>query len=355
VPYALLVVLIAALALSAESRESFVERQGDDEAIERLTDDEIPFDATRIVIETPEGTVEITTDGERIVGEEVNGSAEVLRLFEDPAGDIIGFRVNPDGTFSPVRADDDTEGATLLIPRDGGGFDLVKPDGSRVRVDVDNGEVAAGEIGENGFRPLDRNEDGSFRLGDDLFASPSGLLDSADGPEPSSPGEFPWTEIIIALGAAAALGLGIWFFIAFSPRVSTVGDVPVEQLFAAAPMTRREKTSDPWGAFEAYVVELASEPDPSQAILLGFAYAEAGIGVVPPRLPDETPYEWHRRVRAIDPAVSDLLTPLLERYVAIRFGGHLAEDAERHRSIADLRRLTYAACGVDDPLSAGSA
>lgn len=350
VPYALLVVMVAALALRAESRESFVERQGDREAIERLTDDEIPFDATRIVIETPEGTVEITADGERIVGRQADGSAEVLRLFEDPNGDIIGFRLDPDGTFSPVRAGDDTEGATLLIPNAGGGFDLVKPDGSRVRVDVDNGELAAGEIGENGFTPLPRNEDGSFRLGDDLFASPTGPLDSVNGPAPSAPGAFPWTEILIALAAAAALGLGIWFFIAFSPRLASVRDVPVDQLFVA-PVIRREETSDPWAAFEAYLVELATEPDPSQAILLAFSYAESGIGTLPPRDPEETPYEWLRRAQTIDPAVSDLLTPLLERYVAIRFGGHLAEDAERRRAIADLRRLTHAACGVDDPLS----
>ncbi len=135
---------------------------------------------------------------------------------------------------------------------------------------------------------------------------------------------------------------------AFSPRVSSVGDVPVDQLFAAAPMIRREASSDPWGDFEAYLAELAAEPDPSQAILLVFAYAEAGVGVVPTRISDETPYEWLRRTRAIDASVGELLVPLVERYVAIRFGGHVAEDAERHRAIADLRVLTYTACGVGD-------
>lgn len=355
VPYGLLVVIIAALALNAESRDSFVDRQADEQAIERLTGEDVPFDATRIIIQTPEGTVEITADGERIVGEGADGSSEVLRLFEDPDGDIVGFRVNPDGTFSPVREGEDTTGTTFLQPNSDGGFDLIKPDGSRVRVDVNNGEVTAGEIGENGFSPLEQNEDGSFQLDDDLFASPTGPLDVPNAPNlpaPSTPGSFPWTTVLIALGAAAALGLGIWFFMAFSPKVRTVGDLPVDQLFAAAPMIRREESSDPWGAFEAYLAELAAEPDPSQAILLAFAYAEAGVGVVPPRISDETPYEWLRRVQAVDGHVGDLLTPLLERYVAIRFGGHLAEDAERHRAIADLRTLTYTACGAHDRLMA---
>ncbi len=191
VPYALLVVVVAALALNAEDRDSFVERQGDEEAIERLTGDEIPFDATRIIIETPEGTVEITTDGSRVVGEDATGSADVLRLFEDPDGDVVGFRVNPDGTFSPVRVGEDTDGATILIPNEDGGFDLVKPDGSRVRVDVNNGEITAGEFDENGFTPLSRNEDGSFRLDDDLFASPIGPLPTPRVAPPSPPGGFP--------------------------------------------------------------------------------------------------------------------------------------------------------------------
>jgi hypothetical protein len=184
-------------------------------------------------------------------------------------------------------------------------------------------------------------------LDDDLFASPTGPLSAPDqGSDGSPPGSFPWATVLIALVAAAALGLGVWFFLAFSPRLSAVGDVPVDELFAAPPLRRREPSGDPWGAFEDYLAELTHEPEPSQAVLLAFAYAEAGVGVVPPRIVDETPYEWHRRIREIDAEIAVLVTPLLERYVAIRFGGHVAEDPERHRAIADLRTLTYAACGV---------
>lgn len=356
-PYALLIVVVAALALNAESRDSFVDRQGDGEAIDRLTSDEIPFDATRIIIQTPDGAVEITTDGNRVVGESPDGSAEVLRLVEDPNGDIVGFRVNPDGTFSPVRVGEETEGDTLLIPNADGSFDLIKPDGTRVQVDVgNNGEVAAGEFGEDGYTPLEQNEDGSFQLDDDLFASPADSFEFEDGAapssrsSPSSPGAFPWNTILIAIAAAAALGLGIWFFMAYSPKVKTIGDVPVEQLFAAAPMVRREASSDPWAAFEEYLVELLHEPDPSQAILLAFSYVEAGVGTIPARTSEETPYEWFRRVETVDSEAAPLLQPLLERYVAIRFGGHVAEDPERRRAVDDLRRVTYTVCGAADRL-----
>lgn len=356
-PYALMVVIVAALALNAESRDSFVERQADGEAIERLTTDDIPFDATRIIIQTPDGAVEITTDGDRIVGEDAGGDAQVLRLFEDPDGDIVGFRINDDGTFSPVRVGEDTEGATLLVPNPDGSFDLIKPDGTRVQVAPDgNGGVAAGEFGEDGFTPLDRNSDGSYQLDDDLFASPSTPFEFDEGAAPardlpSAPGSFPWNTILIALAAAAALGLGIWFFMAYSPKVKTVGDVPVEQLFAATPMVRREVASDPWAAFEEYLDELRREPDPSQAILMAFSYVEAGVSTVPARISDETPYEWFRRVQTVDAATAPLIQPLLERYVAIRFGGHVAEDAERQRAVNDLRTVVYTACDATDRLT----
>ena len=49
---------------------------------------------------------------------------------------------------------------------------------------------------------------------------------------------------------------------------------------------------------------MTHEPDPSQAVLLAFAYVEAGVGVVPPRIVDETPYEWHRRIREIDAEIA---------------------------------------------------
>ena len=359
VPYALLVVVVAALALSAESRDSFVERQGDGEAIERLTTDEVPFDATRIIIQTPDGAVEITTDGERIVGEDSSGQAQVLRLVEDPNGDIVGFRVNEDGTFSPVRVGEDTEGATLLVPNADGSFDLIKPDGTRVQVAPDgNGGVAAGEFDENGFTPLDRNEDGSFQLDDDLFASPTQPLEFEEGAAPStgssgpsSPGSFPWNTILIAVAAAAALGIGIWFFMAYSPKVKAVGDVPIDQVFAAAPIVRREVASDPWAAFEEYLAELLHEPDPSQAILLAFSYVEAGVSAIPARIAEETPYEWFRRVQTVDAESDPLIQPLLERYVAIRFGGHVAEDPERRRAVNDLRTVVYTVCGATDRLT----
>lgn len=364
VPYALLVVVVAALALNAESRDSFVERQGDGEAVERLTTDDVPLDASRIIIQTPDGAVEITTDGSRVVGESPDGTAQVLRLVEDPNGDIVGFRVNEDGTFSAVRQGEATDGDTLLIPNADGTFDLIKPDGTRVQVGVDgNGGVAAGEFGEDGFTPLEQNEDGSFELGDDLFASPTDSLEFEEGAAPSNgpspnrspgtPGAFPWNTILIALAAAGALGLGIWFFMAYSPKVRTVGDVPVDQLFAAAPMVRREVASDPWAAFEEYLAELLAEPDPSQAILLAFSYVEAGVSTIPSRIADETPYEWFRRVQIDDAEAAPLVQPLLERYVAIRFGGHVAEDAERRRAVNDLRTVVYTVCGATDRLSPG--
>ncbi len=360
-PYALLVVVVAALALSAESRDSFVERQGDGEAIERLTTDEIPFDATRIIIQTPDGAVEITTDGNRIVGEDSSGQAQVLRLVEDPDGNIVGFRVNADGTFSPVRVGENTDGATLLVPNADGSFDLIKPDGTRVQVAPDGGGgVAAGEFGEDGFTPLDQNQDGSYQLDDDLFASPADSFEFEEGAapstgpspnRPSTPGSFPWNTILIAVAAAAALGLGIWFFMAYSPKVKAVGDVPVDQLFAVAPMVRREVSSDPWAAFEEYLNELLQEPDPSQAILLAFSYVEAGVNTIPARIAEETPYEWFRRVQSVDAESSPLIQPLLERYVAIRFGGHVAEDPERRRAVSDLRTLVYTVCGATDRLT----
>ncbi len=365
-PYALLVVLVAAIALNAEERQVFIDRRADDQAIERLTGDDVPFDASRIIIDTPDGPVEITTDGERVVGEDALGQAQVMRFIEDPDGDIVGFRVNPDGTFSPVRVGDDTEGATIIRPNTSGGFDVVRPDGTRVSVENENGELVARDMSSDaGPVPLGQNPDGTIQLDEELFVGPSDLPPLDLEALPANPRDGPngldgggdggstvnWSVILIALAALLALGLGVWFFIAMAPEAAPAGIGAV----AATPAIRRYESADPWAAFEAYLNDLRADPDPTHAIRLAFAYTEGGVGTLPVRDSEETPYEWLDRARQLDPQGAELLRPLLERYVAIRFGGHIAEDAERQRSVNDLRTLVYTVCGATSPAANDSA
>ncbi|MFT7597473.1 MAG: hypothetical protein ACI8TP_000391 [Acidimicrobiales bacterium] len=135
VPLALLVLLLAALAVSAESRQEYLDRQ----AVEAAAGDEPANDpssgspsgqsrtaehsgsggsggsateAGRLIIQTENGPVELTLDGQTASGQGSDGA--VLALQPDPAGDIVGFRVDGDGTFKPVRRGEPTEDMTLL-------------------------------------------------------------------------------------------------------------------------------------------------------------------------------------------------------------------------------------------------
>ncbi len=344
IPAAFLIIIAAALAIQTESRTDFLDRvrfeQAQQEAFENV-------DNSRILLQTEDGVVELSLDGESVMAREGEGGS-IVTLESDPNGEFVGFRVTEDGTFEPVRAGEDTTGDTLIVPNTEGGFDLVLPDGTRTTLETDgNGELRA--FDENGDEvALSRNSDGGYNLGEGITAQGSDLEfdDQAEfddepdfGPESSGPN---WNNIVVIFLALLGLALAAWWFFAMRPKQTTFvppTTTPTGPTFGRSPSA--------WEMFEAYLSELAAHPDPTQAIRHAYAYAEQGMGRLPAREPEQTPQEWYQTVAARDPEVARLLAPLTERYSAIRFGNHVASDTERHAALQELRLIVHGALADD--------
>ncbi len=347
IPAAVLIIVLVSLAIDTEGRGSFIERTRVEAAQREQFED---LDNTRIIITTENGSVELSLDGETVLGEDGNGDIEVLAVRPDENGDIIGFRVTEDGTFEPIRVGEDFSGETVILPNGQGGFDLIRPDGTRTTLNVDeNGDLQATGPGGGGV-PLAPNENGEYDLGGGLTADESNINpvfpdDPADDgalPAPNGPTEpagLDWrTIIIVALGFLGLAGT-VWWFFAMRPNTTTYLP-PATVPAGAAAMPGRS----PWEAFEAYLSELSANPDPTQAIRLAYAYAEQGVGRLPPRDREQTPHEWVQSIAPNDPEVANLLWPLTERYAATRFAGHSATSAERDGAVNELRTLVHQAC-----------
>ena len=115
IPAALAVILLVALSLRAETRSEF------DARIEALIEDEErqselrerAADASTIILNTPDGSVALSTDGSTVIGEGGDGTA--LVLTPDENGDIVGFRVLDDGTIEPVTIGEEITDDTYVI------------------------------------------------------------------------------------------------------------------------------------------------------------------------------------------------------------------------------------------------
>ena len=341
-----------------------------------------PYPADRLIIQTENGPVELSLNGNDVQGRSAPGSGGggglgtdggAITLAPDPNGNIVGFRIDEDGNFVPVEQGESTEGLTLLVPQDDGSFLLIRPDGTEIELyytqngleaRVDDGESYALEAEDGSVRvddlvmtPLERGQqwnpddfqqlppDGVPELEDGERGSgqqvtPEDHNQQADPNDPAaddsaddSAGSTNWRNILIIVLLAVGIALAIWWFFAFRPRRVEEDEVPAPMLAPVVPgMTA-------WEAFEAFLAELAADPDPTHAIRLAFAYAEQGMGGLPSRESDETPYEWLTRTRSASPELASALSPLVDRYSDIRFGSHVATGAERDQALVELRAL----------------
>ncbi len=104
-----------------------------------------------------------------------------------------------------------------------------------------------------------------------------------------------------------------------------------------------------WAAFERFCYELLQDPDPSRAVRVVMRYAEGGMGRLEPRIADETPNEWLRRVGAEHENLAHHLRPITGSYNSVRFGDYGASPAERDDAVNALRLMARAACGSSAP------
>ena len=259
--------------------------------------------------------------------------------------DAVAIRVTEDGTLEVVPIDEIGPDDTVLVPADGG-FDLIRPDGSRVefRTGGENDGITATELTPEGQRiELEPNPDGSVTLSDGTTVGP---IDFAEDGGPierfiDRTRNLPWPWVFggLALLAAASIALAVHLH----RNRPTGGGLDLGRL--AGP-------DIPSDRFEEFLATLARDPDPSRAIRVGFSVAERGLGGVAPRRADETPFEWHQRIEqatsnrpdgATGSPESNPVGPLVGRvcdlFARARFAPGEATEDDRRDLIETLRRL----------------
>ncbi|MEM9650940.1 MAG: DUF4129 domain-containing protein [Actinomycetota bacterium] len=291
--------------------------------------------AQPLIVETESGPVrlELNRNGDLVANQPDPDS--VVQVDPD---DLVAIRVDENGNLEVVPLDQVGEDDTVLVPADGG-VDLIRPDGSRVefRIDGENDGVTATEVTPDGTEvELTPNPDGSVTLQDGTtvgpidFAEDGGtfeqLLDqTADLP-------WPWVFGAIALLAVLSVATAVYLY-----RNQPENDFDFGQLAV---------TGVDVDEMEHFLAILSNDPDPDRAIRLAFYAAERGLGGLPARRQDETPFEWHNRVEQIRPELAEPLGPICDRFAMVRFAPGHATGADRDAVVARLRQLNLLADGA---------
>ncbi len=288
-----------------------------------------------LIVETPNGPVrlELTGDGD-LVGNQPDPNA-IVQVDPD---DLVAIRVDENGNLEVVPLDQVGPEDTVLVPADGG-VDLVRPDGSRVefRIDGENDGITATEVTADGTEiELTPNPDGSVTLEDGTTVGPIDIAEDGSAIErlldQTADLPWPWVFGAIALLAALSVATAVYLY-----KNQPNNEFDFGQLAA---------TGVDVDEFEQFLAILSNDPDPAKAIRLAFYAAERGIGGLPPRRPDETPFEWHNRVEQLRPELAEPLGPICDRFAMVRFAPGHATTEDRDAVVARLRQLNLMAAAT---------
>ncbi len=302
----------------AQSAEGFPSDDGDQMA-----------DIT-IATETGEIIIGVDEDGHplRLTPVGPDGTGQPIEIDPD---DLVAIRLGEDGELEVVPLDEVGPGDTILAPADGG-FDLQRPDGSVVefRADGENGGITATEISPNGeSTELEPGPDGSVTLSDGTTVGPIDVVDELGPMERliERTRELPWPLLLagLILLVLASLALALYLHRKRSDETFDFGQLA--------------SSGVPDGRFDQFLATLSADPDPSRAIRIGFSVAERGLGGIPSRRPDETPFEWHRRVGGGGAAIDATLGQICDLFARARFAPGRSTEADRQAMITALRQL----------------
>lgn len=294
--------------------------------------------AQPLIVETPSGPVrlELTGDGDLVANQPDPDS--IVQVDPD---DLVAIRVDENGNLEVVPLDEVGPDDTVLVPADGG-VDLVRPDGSRVefRIDGENDGVTATEVTADGQEiELTPNPDGSVTLEDGTTVGPIDFAEDGNAIErlldQTADLPWPWVFGAIALLTALSVGTAVYLY-----KNQPENEFDFGQLAA---------TGVDVDEFEHFLAVLTNDPDPARAIRLAFYAAERGLGGLPPRRPDETPFEWHNRVEQVRPELAEPLGPICDRFAMVRFAPGHATAEDRDAVVARLRQLNLLAGGSTRP------
>ncbi len=257
------------------------------------------------------------------------------RLRADGLEPGEGLILDPDASLDVIGIDDIEPGQIVLDGSPVDGFDLLRPDGTRVEIRTplagDQSELVISDVAPDGTSTrLRPDSDGSIDLGDDISLQlPTGDDDTI--PPPEIPVQINWRLFLAWLVTTTLASL----ILAFEMR-RRAPEIDVSGIFTAPPEARVS-------GFVDFLAVLRADPDPARAIRLAFEGAEKGLGTLPARKATETPFEWHARVAETSPHFDETLGSLCSRFTTARFAPSRPSPVDRDAAVADLERLAHLA------------
>ncbi len=301
-------------------------------AIDFGPDHQVAADGEPILIGAADGPVriELESNGDLVANQPSSDEAVTMDI-----DDLSAIRIDENGDLEVVPLDEIGPDDTTLVPN-GDGFDLVRPDGSRVefRPDGENDGMTATEVSPDGeTNELTPNPDGSVTLEDGTTVGPIDVAEDGGPIEQllDQTSDLPWPWVFGAIAVLAALSIGTALYLhrnrppaEFDYSRFAVAGVPEDQL-------------------EKFLAILTADSDPTRSIRLAFYAVERGMAGLPTRRADETPFEWLSRVEQLSPQMAKPLAPICDLFAMARFAPGQATLQDRDLMVEHLRELNWVA------------
>jgi hypothetical protein len=281
------------------------------------------FDSPSVTVSSSAGDVEIRFDPDGVARASVDGGTTEVDLVQ---GTESGLRLTDDGGLEPVLPGQVGPNDLGFLPTSNG-VDVLAPDNPTIELRPDGafGGVSATEFDDGNANSL-TPDSGVVELNDGTTITP--IEAPGDGLLRSSPsGPMPWRWIFTTIAALAITSATIGFLL---HRNYTEADLRAENTPDA---TRVDEN------YDQFLARLASDENPTRAIRLGFHAVEQGLGGLPSRQENETPFEWHQRVGKTIPTVEEPLGRICDLFAKARFAPGDATTEDRQQMIVEIRSL----------------
>lgn len=338
-----LLALFAMVGLAVSSDEPVVSAQTDSsteqvqiEPTEDAGEDDVapeptPGGSPEVTVSSGQGDVAVRFDGDGVVrarpaeGQPDKGDPEISFA----PGQAGSYQIADGGELTPVptdrSVDDLEEQGVVLAPGGDFGVVVVTPEGDSVRLQADgeSGGVSAVDLNDDAT-PIVPNDDGLLVLDDGTtigpLEEPAQFITIQDEAE-----DMPWAFIFttIAVVAAVSAATGLYLHRKSEEAPIVMGGSPGSEIRTVP--------------FAELMERLAADPDPTRAVRVGFDAAQAGLGGLPSRTVDETPFEWEARVSEARPEVSEPVQELCDLFARARFAPGVADEQDRKAMMDQLR------------------
>ncbi len=285
----------------------------------------------RISIDTQNGRIAFEPQG-------VDGNDGITWDIDQPlTGRLIGFRLADDEFF--VVTSGLEQPGDILISWIDEQVVLSEVGGGVTKVERNDDTISGTHTSiDESVSTFEQADDNAVRINDRLQAEPENV-GPIFGSDPSQPFDPPfgdsWPWSFIGLGVALTMFIvGMWLTFKDGLGLAVV-EFSIPQHKKPA---RRNVPGDELDLFE----RLRQNPDADAVVRELYELATSGEWGLPVRHMEETPLEFHQRVRDGLPTDATLpLSQLTDLYSAVRFAPQTANLDDRDRAIDIAQRLLY--------------